>query len=253
MSELAVIEHGAELGASPVGSWEIANREHELAEEAGLSIFEHMIRSGEELLVLKARTPTGEWSARLVQEFRGSSPTANIYMRIATYQGVLRELGITSRGAAIRKLGELELACPMGPSGTPKSVRREALSVWKAGRTQVEVAELYGVSRSTITRWVNPEAERARQRRKVERKRLAVTALLREQQAKAFRKAGGNIGKAHEHGLLYAEALGRAISEEGNHEAREELNSALQKFYRSEDHLKRALPLHDSLAADKAA
>lgn len=253
-SELAVIESVEELEAAPdlsgmslAGLAEIANREHGLALAAGMSMLDHAIIAGEALLAAKVSVPWGEWEAWVAREFSGSVSSATNYMRYATYKAVLGELGVTSQVVAKQKLKELALVRSADHFGMPKSLRREACALVKAGRQQKEVAELYGVSQSTLWAWINPQAKRERNIGYRRRRKLALAALRKQEQADAARKVGGNIGEAYSMARKLAEEIDRAIACEGNPEARKALTSAYGSLRRVEDEINKAIGTHTTL------
>lgn len=95
------------LAPSEASLLELANRandEHALARQAGESMVEHAIRSGEALIAAKAQVAHGEWLPWLEANFEASQQTASDYVRLArNYQraGNLEEPSIRKALAAL--------------------------------------------------------------------------------------------------------------------------------------------------------
>lgn len=89
MSEIAVIPAG-QLTLFDLAT--IANREHALAFEAGVSMIEHAIRAGEALIEAKAQLRHGEWLPWVADNFDASEDTAERYMNVARNSARVRNL-----------------------------------------------------------------------------------------------------------------------------------------------------------------
>jgi hypothetical protein len=61
----------------------VANRQHELAREAGEEMIMHAFAAGEALIAVKAQLQHGEWLPWLAANFSASEDTAQLYMRVA--------------------------------------------------------------------------------------------------------------------------------------------------------------------------
>lgn len=79
MTELAIVQNDA----SPPELAEIANREHELARQAGEEMVRHAIQAGDALISAKAQVQYGEWLPWLESNFDASEDTAHAYMKVA--------------------------------------------------------------------------------------------------------------------------------------------------------------------------
>lgn len=87
----------------------IANREHALAFEAGVSFIEHAIRAGEALLEAKAQIRHGEWLPWLAKNFDASEDTAERYMKVASNSARVRNLEEPTLRKALEALSPPDL------------------------------------------------------------------------------------------------------------------------------------------------
>lgn len=121
MSEIAVIPPG-QLTLFDLAT--IANREHALAFEAGVSMIEHAICAGEALIQAKAQVKHGEWLPWLSDNFRASEDTAERYMKVAANSARVRNFGSPS----LRKA--LEAVSPPDPHPSMAVMSSSASPEW---------------------------------------------------------------------------------------------------------------------------
>lgn len=250
MTALAAVERTPTLADLA----DTANREHEAARAAGMSMLEHAIRAGEALTAAREQCGEGNWRQWLAENFDATPFTASTYIRIAHQRDALEDAGRTSVGAALAYLREQGLTGPFRAGGGygnahDEEVREEARRLCnEEGRDTREVARLLGVSRQSVRRWVDPTyarvaqqmTERARAERRAAAKKKAEQAAARKA-ARAARKAGGGIAKAYSLAESMQDALGRARNEATDNEARAALHRAGEHYRKMRDEIVRAL------------
>jgi N6-adenosine-specific RNA methylase IME4 len=121
VSEIAVIPTG-QLALFDLAA--IANREHQLALEAGAEMIWHWVRAGEALIKAKAQLRHGEWLPWLTANFEPSEWTARRYMLIASNRARVPDLIEPTQRKALEAFGvrsEQErptIERPAPPAGT---------------------------------------------------------------------------------------------------------------------------------------
>jgi transposase len=221
-----------------------ANREHELALEAGASMVEHAIRCGDALRRAKDACPGGNWKAWLDENFRASQVSASIYMRLAFYQDRVRADGHKSIDAARRALVDAP-SLDKGSARFPLWMRDEALRLLEDGMTIRAAAAELGVGTGTVQRWKNPDGDAERRR---QRSRAWKAARRARQQAErdaaikhAVRKAGGAIAEAYSMAERMDAVIAQAHRETEDREARRALSEAGVHYRKMRDEIVRAL------------
>lgn len=95
---------------SPPECADIANREHELFRQSGVSMLEHAMKAGEALLAAKAQLAHGEWLPWLAGNFNGTDRLAQMYMKVASNPKRVSDLEEPSLRKALEAIGPGEMA-----------------------------------------------------------------------------------------------------------------------------------------------
>lgn len=119
-----------------------ANAEHAAALEAGQSMLHHAIKCGEHLVAIRQELPSRTWWSWLEHNFAGSQVTANLYVRLATYQEHLegKDIGIK---AAQRLLSGMP---DVNPRALPPEIREKAVALHREGMSFRRIAKTLDVS-----------------------------------------------------------------------------------------------------------
>lgn len=149
----------------------LANREHGLALEAGLSMVEHAISAGEALLAAKEQCEPGTWLAWREANFGASKWTAEAYMKIAANKDLLTDLG--ERPTLVGTLKYLRAFPEADRSNrADEALRAEAVRRFDGGETnRSAIARALGVSDQAVRDWTDEEY--ASRRRRAQRERNA--------------------------------------------------------------------------------
>lgn len=213
-----------------------ANREHALAQQAGESMVRHAISAGEALLYAKGQVP-GEWLPWLRENFAGSERLGQCYMRLAQHSDVVLDHGATSLRSG------LALIAYEGRASWGMAAVSKARRMYSTGQyTHAQLAEEFGVSKPTMTRWLDrktAQKDRARSRRDREARR----ALARRKDETAARKIGGPIAEAYSLVRRTLQAVERAHGETEGGEVKTALASAMHRLYAVEDEIGKAVRL----------
>lgn len=246
-TELAVLEPqelSADLSLEELG--QVVRREHEAATRKGREAVEHAIRVGEALLAVKKKLGTEQtWTSWRTEHF----PTSmyQIYMRLAAYQGHLREQEPTTLPAALRLLRGLPpFDVAEGERGRFHSpeMATEAQELRDRGLLQREIGEVLGVSQNTVSRLLNPDLRQKHNRQNAKarrRARLAREALRQQERDRAARRLGGSVAKCYSMILKTAEAAEQARVDSENPEVKSAMSAAQAKLYSARDEIVRAL------------
>lgn len=228
---------------------DIANSEHALVIEAGVSMVEHAIRAGEALSKAKRLCPTGEWKRWCEANFVATYGTAHGYVRVFDHKDKIRaELVEPTLGEALRHVRGLPPAQDLRGAnlrGSDKDERKaRAREMRDAGCSYQEIADHFGVGRDTVRRWIDRAAREslnAGLRRRAARQRAARKALARQERDAAMRRIKGPVSEAYALIRRTAQALDQARGSADDPELRAALNSALTRLHSSEDEIVRAL------------
>jgi transposase len=226
-----------------------ANREHNLALQAGAAMVEHAILSGEALLAAKQLVPHGEWLFWLHDNFTdGSRNTAYRFMRLARHKGIVREHQLKDihtaetflLGAPDSRLAQFEPA--------------EARLLRDQGMTYKEIGDRLQVSETTAWHWCNPKAsERIKAKHRVTRQSDR-QKLKQHRRQLMMRKVGGDLRKSWQQVRLALDILEKEQTKPGfGLEAKQAIQSAMHSLYNAEDKLVLAGKLsrtHKSPASD---
>jgi transposase len=222
-----------------------ANREHDLCGETVRSALEHAIAAGEALLAARAQVDEREWPAWLTENFRGSRRAASRYVRVATYSDRIDPSTQTLRDAYLAIAGEPDALSRGHAVVVPPAKRTEALALVERGHSIRAAADEVGVSRNTVSKWVDQKrfAETAAKRKRRQRHaRAALEAQERQRQiAAAVRKAGAALSEAYSMTAKMGKVLDQAEAEATTGEAREALVAARGHYHRMSDEIVRAL------------
>lgn len=223
------------------------NREHRLVEESVAAVVEHAIKAGEALLAARDRMPLGEWGSWLYDNFTESVGYLYTYMRIAAHADLVRQSEVKSVNAALKLLkgngvGDIRVHLL-------RERRNEAQEMYATGCYSTrQLAELFGVSKSTALTWVSPEQSRKhRNRAKANsaRRRAEKRALQQRERAAVLRNAVKKAGVAHQEAYSLAErmqdVLAQAQRESMDTEAKQALSLAWGHWMKMRDEIVRAL------------
>lgn len=213
-----------------------ANREHQLAIQAGTAAVEHAIKAGLALLEAKAQLEHGEWMPWLHDNFAYTVGAARNYMRLARYQDRVREANPAGIGAAMRMLwGE-------GDSRHVPGRREEVHRLWATGEypTKSALAEELGVSLQLVCRYLNPDTDRRARQRARELTRAGRRELDRKHRDATVKKQGGSVAAAYALVRRALKVLEAAHEEASEREVRLALSSAMNSLYGAEDSIVKA-------------
>lgn len=222
-----------------------ANREHDLCGETVRSALEHAIAAGEALLAACGQVEEREWPDWLTDNFRGSRRTAARYVRVATHRDRIDPRTQTLRDAYLA-IADQPDALPRGHAiVVPPEKRAAALTLVEHGLSIRAAADEVGVSRNTVSKWVDPKrfAETAARRKRRQRHaRAALEAQERQRQiGAAVRKAGAALSEAYSMAARMGKVLDQAEAEATTTEARAALAAARGHYHRMSDEIVRAL------------
>jgi len=217
-----------------------ADAEHRLVVAAEEEMVAHAIRAGAALELARPMVPYGEWEA-WVRDSTGFAPqTANAYRRLYRNREWLERQGANTIKEARRLLSERDTRERSKRIPALKAEARRLVHV--AGKSQAEAADIIGVDRTTVNRWLKPGSGLKKQKR-LAREREARRALARQERDRAMRKAGGSVAEAYSLIHRTAQCLESACSEVGAPDAKEHMREALRKLYAVEDEIARAVRL----------
>lgn len=261
MTELAVVPEKALSEMTLDELAEAANREYELGAEKLASCLDHWLLAGRALTDARniisrewdqerqergrASRDTG-WGQWLEDNWHHSREMANSCIRLAMYETLIRDEGITTVQKALRYVRGLP-STRITRSLHSDEVKKEAARLVKSGLSYSEVARLVGVSSSsTIRRWTDPEYDR-RCKDAVRRAQKATREKKEEQkradQHRFIRKRGGNTG--YTYGLIRqaTQAVDRALEEEEDREIKQALRRAEALLHQADAAIVKALGL----------
>lgn len=237
---------------------EIANREHAAAVEDAHSALQHALASGAAIWEAHERFAGDgpRWNAWVAANLRMSVSYVELWERYFVYRDVLpREAAEPFRDArgnlqqpSFKRVRVYLAGLPpirhRGRPGAPPEVRDEAIALHKSGLSAREIASLLGFNKTTIQKWVSPEAARkarAHSRRSAAKARAARQALRRQQDAAAARKMSGRISDILSWTRKSLEIAGKEALDAEAGELRRELNALSHDLYRVEDRLARII------------
>lgn len=221
-----------------------ANREHDAACSSMSATLEHWLRAGDALLEARKQVKPGGWTDWLIDNFNAPPATAKYYVRMATYKDLLRAEGVTSLEQARHYIRGLPAIDRVSRSVATPELVAEARRLRDADISFGQIAEILGVSATTVQKWLDPELARrqreAAKRWKVEKRQQAEEVRRRRRDA-AVRKVGGSVADSYSLLRKTAQALDRAERETEQREVRAAVKAALAKVYNAEDEIVKAL------------
>jgi transposase len=152
--------------------------------------------------------------------------TAYDYMRLYRYRDKIH--GITTLSDAVALISKKSLTAEM-----ISEIKR--LHDGGKGLTQVELATLFGVRKSTINYHVNSKARNRSKSAQREQRKRERRALDREREQIMVKSAGGPTSVAYEHIRKVLIALEQAAAESQPYERRAQVHEAMQRAYDVED------------------
>lgn len=216
-----------------------ANREHGLVEEALGQALDHVIKCGEALSVVRRDYSDRfkGWEAWAEENFAGGHTVASYYMRIYEHRDLVRDLPNVTQ--AMKRLRGMPALRPPGYRGYSEEVREEARALAGSGMSHSEIARMIGVTRDTITNWVDPEAlrrhrERTRKwhaERRAEQRQKKVEAAERAAEREA-RRVGGALAEAYSLAHRLEAPLALAERQATDPEVKQELANAISLQHR---------------------
>lgn len=193
---------------------EAASAEYKATQSALVGALERYVKFGNVLLEARGRVPDGEW-LQWCAKVGAPQATVNHAMRVAYYAdrlpsemwdvsgGVGRKQGNVTH-AALAYLRGLPDIHPKGRTGPDPKMVAEARRLLHSGAKVAEVAEMFGVHKSTIRDWMDPQAARAsreaKARRKKQRRQVAAAArrqMEREERDRLAKTHGGELSEAY--------------------------------------------------------
>lgn len=223
----------------------LVNREHALVLQAARGVLTHAIAAGGALLALKERVPYGEWKQWTSENVQFSTSTAYDYMRAAHFAETLTANGIADLDEALMFLrGRRRVTGKPGRLGLPSDLRAEAQRLADIGMARAHICDQLGVSKSTLYKWLHPEANGRYKRALREQSRDA--RMYREQQRedalrRTVKKQGGAMAELYAMAERMQDVVARAHDEATDKDARRELALAGQNYRVMRDHIVRAL------------
>lgn len=226
--------------------------EHGLVLDGVRNAFEHAVLCGLALLAAQEIVPQGEWMSWLETNVSYSGASAFEYMRIATFQDVLRTGGYETIAAARKAITELGLhrtqrylVGELRNSPTAKPVEREmAEALVKNGASFQHAAKMVGVAPCTVSRWVDPKRAQRVRTANAQRKRehkAAAKALADQERAqivkRAVRKAGGAHAELYTMAERMQDVMAQAHREATDSAARREYALAGEHYRKMRDHI----------------
>lgn len=130
----------------------IANREHELVSEAAESMVEHAIRCGEALEAVKTKVGHGNWLDWLGPNFRASTWTADLYMRLYANRGRIHNMQLERLGlkAIDKRLSRIKREEDAGGEGEEGPLKTDDIDL-RPGDLRTELDDLKGSVDAVIT------------------------------------------------------------------------------------------------------
>lgn len=207
---------------------------HMQVERNGEALVESMVRCGQLMLKAKLMVPKGEWGKYVSDVLGIHRKTAGTYIRFATYAEELRVHNPTTIHHARQILNRLGV-----PSVNDVSENKvEARKMKKRGMTYQEIANHFGVPKSTISYWLNAERLNANKRKHSKLATKAKRMQEAERLKRAMREAKDtDLSEAYSYVRKALEALQRAqkLNENDLRETKDHMSKAMSALYRAED------------------
>jgi transposase len=253
MTDLAIIE------ARPLDTTDrlsdLADRINQSHQEVAGAIsagLRYAIAAGEALNEAFELVEPGQWEKWCADNVMLAHATRNRYRLIAQNKHLLPpellepRLGFNNQWnggikQALAYLKQIE-APPVRNRGRPSLVDRdEVRRLHRNGMGKADLAEMFGVSLSTINQSLMNEADRkAMVRRYSRNQRLKSAALKREQNRKSLEATKDDLGEAASHLRRALQRLQLAIDNCSNPNQRKPMNSAMMRLHAAEDFLVKA-------------
>lgn len=209
------------------------------------------IAVGEALIIARSRCEPGGWWKWVADNTPLAAHTVSVYVRIARYRDIVESHPepLTNIKQAKRILAWLPNAgsreyAPADPDQVERAKQLRA-----EGLTYAAIGEVFGVSKTTASAWLNPGAAQKlteRSERNKKRRREAARALAAKEREQATKQAlAAARGKAKAEAYTMVNRLdglmGQAREEAKTQEERRELNEAHKYRDKMMEHLVRAL------------
>lgn len=218
-----------------------AKQEHGLVLQAEASALLHAIAAGDVLREIKAQVPRGRWEVWLFDNLPDIAlNTISHYMRLSKHKALIEEQQPRTVTDALRVV-----------AGAPDTRHDEDLidqarRMYQAGGvTMQDVAERLGngVTKAQVWNWCNPQKVEKRNARARARSMAGRRELTRRARESAVKKKGGDIAEAYALVRKALQALERAQEAEQKPEVRAAVRSAMDRLYKAEDEIGKAVRL----------
>lgn len=204
---------------------------HLQVEKNGEALVESMIRCGQLMLQAKSLVPAGQWGKYVSEVLGIHRKTAGTYIRFATYAEELRQKSPTTVHHARQVLADLGVPSVNDATNNKK----EARAMKKLGKTYQQIADHFGVPKSTVSYWLNSENLNANKRK---HSKLAQRAKKAEEMKRLKRsmKAAKDTDLSEAYSLVRKalEALQKA-QEASTGDASQSISKAMSALYQAED------------------
>lgn len=216
-------------------------REYTFALDGLRATLAHAINCGEILIEARKICQESSWYPWLDTNFPGRYATAAQWMRYARNKERLQAAGINGLTQARELLKSIDI--DHGLRKHPVEALIEGERLWKNGATQEAAAREAGIPKSALHNWIYRNKRKRAAKSRASRQSAAARVLARQEQARAAKRIGGDVSKAHSQYRLLAETLQSVGEQSTNPAARKEISTALNGLYRCGDAINRAIAL----------
>lgn len=225
-----------------------ARSEHEAVMGAAVSALEHAARAGVLLSEAKPMVDAGSWVDWLTENIGISRNTASQYMRLGAYRDlVLPNHECQTIQQAMAFLTGLPAVSDAPYHNVPKEKIEAARRMREEGMSYHAIGRLFGVTGSSIHRWINPDADKRRgraMRQRNARARAARKALEQSERDRMIRKVGGDIADVYASIRRNLQILDKQRAAAQDEQVRASLAYAVANLHRAEDAVAKAVRLY---------
>lgn len=242
MTSLALVEQrGEPAGLSLDDLVREIRDEHRMVVQGLSTAVVHAIRAGELLLEAKTRLPYGAWGEWLSNNTPDVTVEhARTYMRVARH----RDRVLSETPSSLKAARKMLARTSARDVRVDPLARLECARLREEGFRHREIAAELGVSKATVYRWLNPEADERYRRYRAKTTRAGRAALKAQERLRLARSVGGDLGEGYVRLRATLVALQAAVTDPAlSGEAVREIRSAMHSLYNAEDALDRAMKL----------